>query len=75
MDTSVTEKETWRLFSFYIERNGKRCPHPFKFFNKKFGIEMEGRKANILFTFPQHDSFEVSRFSRFELSVCDIFTK
>lgn len=75
MDTSITEKETWRLFTFFVERNGKRCAHPFKFFTKKFGTELEGKTASVLFTFPQHDNFEATRFSQFELMVTDIIVK
>lgn len=75
MDTSVMEREHWRLLTFFIERNGKRCPHPFKFFTKKFGTEVEGKTADILFSFPQHDNFEASKFSQFELYVCDIIPK
>lgn len=75
MDASVMEKEHWRLLTFFVERNGKRCPYPFKFFTKKFGTEIEGRTADILFSFPQHDNFEATRFSQFELYVTDIVQK
>lgn len=75
MDTKVIEKETWRLLTFYIERNGKRCPYAFKFFTKKFGTELEGVVADIFFSFPQNESFGETRFSQFELSPTDIVTK
>jgi len=75
MDVSVMERDNWRLLTFFIERNGKRCSHPFKFFSKRFGTEIEGITADVLFSFPQHDNFKVSRFSQFELSVTDIIKK
>jgi single-stranded-DNA-specific exonuclease len=75
VDTTVMEKEHWRLLTFFIERNGQRCPHPFKFFTKKYGTEIEGRIMNVLFSFPQHDNFEASKFSQFELYVTDIIPK
>lgn len=75
IDVNIIEKEFWRLVTFYVERNGKKCPHPFKFFTKKFGTEIEGMTADVYFTFPQHDNFEATRFSQFELYANDIFCK
>jgi len=75
IDTKLIEKETWRLLTFYIERKGKRCPYAFKFFTKKFGTELEGRLADVLFTFPQHNTFGETKYSQFELSAIDIVVK
>ena len=75
MDTSIMARDNWQLLSFFIERDGNRCSHPFKFFTKKFGAEVEGIVADVLFSFPQHDNFEATRFSQFELSVTDIVIK
>ena len=74
--TTVKEGGTWRLLSFYARNDKKAVSFPFKFFTTKFGTEIEGKKADILFTFPQRREFGCSaRYDwsgKFELTVKDI---
>jgi single-stranded-DNA-specific exonuclease len=70
--TTVKEGATWRLFSFYAQNGDKKLEYPFKFFTTKYGSEIEGRKAKIMFTFPQKRYFTNTLYDKFELTVKDI---
>lgn len=75
IDVKIAEGVTWRLLTFFIARNGKRCPYPFKFFTKKHDTGLEGKVMDVFFSFPQNNDFNASRFSQFELFVSDIIDK
>ena len=50
-------------------------PYPFKMFSPKWGTEIEGRKADIYFSFPQHYEIAPNRYETFSLMVTDIVFK
>lgn len=52
-DLNVFEKKDWRTLSFYAIQNENKTSLNFRMFSDKFGGEIEGRKADIYFTFPQ----------------------
>jgi single-stranded-DNA-specific exonuclease len=68
------DKRTWKLMTFYAERE-MSIPYPFKMFSPKWGSEIEGRKADIYFSFPQHYEIVPNKYSQFELMVTDIVFK
>ena len=64
----------WKLMSFNCERDVE-VKYPFKMFSPKWGSEIEGRKADIYFSFPQATEMAQNRYSQFELMVSDIVFK
>lgn len=74
---NITTKEGtgWKLTSFNVERKGVRIEYPFKTFNAKFGQSMEGKKVDLLFTFPQIYEKKPNEYSTFEIFVTDIIEK
>ena len=69
---TVKEGGTWRLFSFYALNDENKLEYPFKFFTSIYGSEIEGKKADIIFTFPQRKEFGKGMYDKFELTVKDI---
>jgi single-stranded-DNA-specific exonuclease len=72
VEVQFVEKETWQLLKFYVEKDGFKIPYFFRTFNPPCGAEIEGRKANIVFSFPQKTKNPSNHFFSFELSVVDI---
>ena len=73
---STKEGAGWKLASFNAERKGVTIEHPFKTFNGKFNQSLEGKKVDILFTFPQIYEKKPNEYSNnFELFVVDIVEK
>jgi hypothetical protein len=72
VDASYIEKETWRLLKFFVEKDGKKMPYQLKTFSPPCGAEIEGRKANIIFSFPQKTKDPSNRYFAFELNAVDI---
>lgn len=72
VEANFIEKDTWRLLKFYVEKDGVKIPHYFKTFAPPCGAEIEGRKANVIFSFPQKTKDPANRFFGFELNVVDI---
>jgi single-stranded-DNA-specific exonuclease len=72
VESKFIEKETWRLLKFKVEKDGFIVPYSFKTFSPPCGSEIEGRLANIFFSFPQKMEDPSNRFFEYELSVVDI---
>ena len=72
VDSSFIEKDTWRLLKFSVEKEGYRVPYAFKTFSPPCGSEIEGRKADIIFSFPQKTKDPLNSYFAYELSVVDI---
>jgi len=68
------DKRTWKLMTFYAERE-MSITYPFKMFSPKWGTEIEGRKADIYFSFPQLRELKANKWDNFELMVTDIVFK
>jgi len=72
-DISFLDKNKgWRLMKFNVEKNGTKIPYTFKTFHALCGTEMEGKKVNIMFSFPQRLPNSSMPYSKFELTVVDI---
>ena len=72
VEPTYIEKDTWRLLKFYVEKDGYKIPYYFKTFAPPCGLEIEGRKANIIFSFPQKTEDSANRYFSFELNAVDI---
>jgi len=72
IESKFIEKETWRLLKFKVKKDGFRVPYSFKTFSPPCGSEIEGRTANIFFSFPQKMEDPSNKFFEYELSVVDI---
>ncbi|MFA7219503.1 MAG: DHHA1 domain-containing protein [Synergistaceae bacterium] len=72
VDADYIEKETWSLLKFHVEKDGYKIPHSFKTFSPPCGSEIEGRRANIIFSFPQKTEDPSNYFFSFELGVIDL---
>lgn len=75
VDPAIKNGETWRLLSFYVQGDIK-VKAPFKMFSPKYKTEeIDGKRADIYFQFPQVKEIDNSRFSQFELMAVDIVLK
>jgi single-stranded-DNA-specific exonuclease len=43
----------WRSLNFIAEKNGEKTPLRLRMFSNEFGTEVEGKRADIYFSFPQ----------------------
>ena len=74
-DVSIMDKgKGWRLMKFNVEKDGYKIPYPFKTFSNIGGTELEGKKANIMFSFPQKLPNPNIPYSQFELTAVDVIT-
>jgi len=74
VDPSIKDGGTWRLLSFYVQKDIK-VEYPFKMFSPKFNAEeIDGKKADIYFQFPQKQEIQ-GKFYKFELMCVDIVLK
>ena len=51
-DASLIERDTWKLLKFYVERDGYTSEIEFTMFTDQYGIEINGQKVDVYFTFP-----------------------
>ena len=72
VESKFIEKETWRLLKFKVEKDGFQVPYSFKTFSPPCGSEIEGRLANIFFSFPQKMEDPSNKFFEYELSGVNI---
>ena len=63
----------WTLIKFYAEKNQVKIPYMFKIFSTKFGADINGRQADIYFSFPQN--FDINKPSSFEINLVDMDIK
>lgn len=68
----VKEGKGWKVLSFTVEKDGEKIEAPFKMFSPKFNTEIEGRTANIYFSFPQMHEQLPNKYSIFDLLCMDI---
>lgn len=73
-NTSINQGKGWRLLTFHASRDID-IPYPFKVFGHKFGQALEGRKADIFFSFCQIPEKPRNQYETFELMVKDIVLK
>lgn len=69
---STSEGKGWKVLTFNAEKGDIKVEAPFKTFSAKCGTEIEGRRANIYFSFPQHYEMTPNKYNKFELMVSDI---
>lgn len=73
-DVELREGKGWRLLTFRVSSIDMVVPYEFKLFSPKFGTEIDGRKCDIYFTFPQKWNSE-DYFGKFNLHVVDMELK
>lgn len=72
VEADLIERDTWKLLKIHVEKDGFRVPYSFKTFSPSCGGDIEGRKADIIFRFPQKTQDPSNRYFSFELSAIDI---
>ena len=72
VDVDFIEKDTWKLLKFKVVKDNFQVPYGFKTFTPKCSTEIAGRKANVIFTFPQKTEEPTNPFFKYELNVIDI---
>jgi len=72
IDVDLIEKDTWKLLKFRVVKDNFQVPYAFKTFTPKCNTEIAGRKANVIFTFPQKTEEPNNPFFKYELNVIDI---
>ena len=70
-NVTLKEGDGWRVMSFHAANKECDIPYAFKYFSPKFGTDIDGKKANLYFTFPQKWD-DNARFGQFELTIVDI---
>jgi len=65
----IKENPAWQLIKLKIEKQGKMIEYGFKVFSKKWGGDIEDKKCNIYFSFPQKLADD---WGNFELDIKDI---
>jgi len=56
VNLKIKDGDGWRMITFNLEKNGEISKKPFRMFSSKFGSDMEGTVADVLFTFSQKQS-------------------
>ena len=71
-DVNLVEKATWKLLKFSVAKDGYKIPYSFKTFSPSFGSEIDGKYANIVFSFPQKTKDPLNFFFAFDMNAVNI---
>lgn len=71
--TDIKEGNGWTLVKLHVKKEDVKIPYQFKMFSDKFGTDINGRHADVYFSFPQN--FNTNRPETFQLNLLDIDLK